>query len=78
MKISGRTIELDGDELARAVDVYLLAQGVVVDGPRTVSVAIAGGPQTIARSVSVSVCVDPSGRVIHGGRLVADREGGAR
>lgn len=78
MKISGRVIELDGDELAHAVDVYLLAQGVVVDGPRTVTVATGGGRRRIARSVSVSVYVDPSGRVVAGGQLVIRREAGAR
>ena len=43
MKISGRTIELNGNELACAVDVYLLAQAVMIDGPRTIRVATAGG-----------------------------------
>lgn len=76
MKISGRTIELDGNELALAVDVYLLAQNVAIDGPRTINIATAGGPRTIAEKVSVSVYVDPDGRVIHDGQLVIDRERG--
>lgn len=78
MKILGRTIELNGNELARAIDVYLLAQNVVIDGPRTIRIATAGGPCTIAGKVSVSVYMDPAGRVIHDGQLVIDRkrEGG--
>jgi hypothetical protein len=78
MKISGRTIELDGNELAHAVDVYLLAQHVEIDGPRTIHVATAGAPRTIAGEVSVYVYVDPDGRVIHKGQLVIDRERGGR
>ena len=74
MKISGRTIELDGNELALAIDVYLLAQNVVIDGPRTICIVTAGGPRTIAGKVSVSVCVDPDGHVIHDGQYVTNRE----
>ena len=68
MKIS------DGNELAHTIDVYLLAQDVVIDGPRTISIVTAGGPLTIAEKVSVSVYVDPDGRVIHDGQLVIDRD----
>ncbi len=74
MKISGCTIELDGNELARAVDVHLLAKGVVIDGPRTILIATAGGPQTIVEEVAVYVYIDPDGRVIHDGRLVIGRK----
>ena len=64
MKVSGRTIELDGNELAHAIDVYLLAQDVVT----------AGGPPTMAGKISVFMYVDPDGRVIHDGQLVIDRD----
>ena len=74
MKISGRTIELDGDELAHAIDIYLFAQNVVIDGPRTIRIATAGAPRTIVGKVSAFVYVDPSGRAIHDGQLVIDRE----
>ncbi len=39
----GTTIELDGNELERAIRVYLYARGVVIDGPATVRVATARG-----------------------------------
>lgn len=53
----GVMIELTGDEVACAIDAYLVAHGVYVDGPRTVSVngSLCG---------FASVYVDPSGRVI--------------
>ena len=34
----GVVIELTGDEIARAISAWLVAQGVHVDGPRTVTV----------------------------------------
>jgi len=70
MKISGRAILLDGNELAHAIDVYLLAHGVEIDGPRTVEVKVPGHPLTIAGKVSVSVYVDPDGSAVHEGQLV--------
>ena len=73
MKISDRTIELDGNELALAVDVYLLAHDVVIDGARTIRLATAGGLRTVAGKFSVFVHVDPDGRAIHDGQLVIDR-----
>ena len=59
---AGTDIELDGNELAHAIDVYLAAHDVVVTGPRTVRVLV-GGMSVIAREVAISVYVDPSGRV---------------
>lgn len=34
----GVSIEMTGDEVARAVDAYLVAHGIHVNGPRTVTV----------------------------------------
>jgi hypothetical protein len=73
MKISGRTIELDSHDLDRAVTVYLLAQGIMIDGPRTVCLNQLEGALPLARDTSVSVHVDPTGQVLHGGQLVIDR-----
>lgn len=54
----GVVIRLDGNEVATAIDAYLVAHGVVVDGPRTVRVngeLCTGGGQ---------IYVDPGGFVI--------------
>ena len=56
----GVNIELSGDEVATAIDAWLVAQGVRVSGPRTVTVngnLCANG----------HVYVDPSGFVIANG-----------
>lgn len=62
----GVSITLEGDEVARAIDAYLVAHGVVVRGPRTISVndelVEVGG-----------VYVDPSGFVIHDGEKLDGR-----
>lgn len=59
----GVTIELSGDEIAIAVDAYLVAHGVSVSGPRTVRV---NGTQIN----DGHVYVDPCGSVVvHGTRL---------
>lgn len=62
----GVLLTLDGDELAEAVDAYLVAKGVLASGPRTVRVN--GGPCESAR-----VYVDPSGRVLVGGMPFSGR-----
>lgn len=57
----GIQIDLSGYEIATAIDAYLVAHGVHVDGPRTITVRgelIEWG----------GVYVDPSGSVIHNGR----------
>jgi len=54
---SGVLIELTGDEVATAIDAYLVAHGVHISGPRTVRV---NGDLC----EHGSVYVDPSGRVI--------------
>lgn len=62
----GVMIELTGDEVALAIDAYLVAHGIVVSGPRTVR-------------VNGSLCkwgrvfVDPSGFVIADGEKYEGR-----
>lgn len=56
----GVRIELDGDEIATAIDAYLADQGVHVSGPRTTIVN--GGLCRYGE-----VYVDPSGFVISSG-----------
>lgn len=53
----GISIDLTGDEVARAIDAYLLAHGVVIRGPRTVTV-------NGELCEEGNVYVDPSGFVI--------------
>ncbi len=56
----GVGIELSGDEVATAIDAWLVAHGVNVSGPRTVTV---NGDVCVAGSVYV----DPSGFVVADG-----------
>ncbi len=53
----GVLIELEGDEVARAIDSWLVGQGIHVSGPRTIRV-------NDELCESGSVYVDPSGFVI--------------
>ena len=53
----GVLIELDGNEVATAIDAYLVAHGIHVNGPRTISV-------NDERCGHGQVYVDPSGFVI--------------
>jgi len=55
----GVNIELTGDEVATAIDAYLVAQGICVRGPRTVTV-------NGELCEEGHVYVDPSGFVIDG------------
>ena len=57
----GVDINLDGDEVATAIDAYLVAHGVHVRGPRTIRV----NDELID---SGNIYVDPSGFVIESGR----------
>lgn len=56
----GVSIELTGDEVATAIDAYLVAHGIHVDGPRTIRV-------NGELCKSGRVYVDPSGFVIADG-----------
>lgn len=62
----GVLIELTGDEVAIAIDAYLVAHGIHVSGPRTVRVN--GELCEDGR-----IYVDPSGFVIAGGEKISGR-----
>jgi hypothetical protein len=62
----GVSIELTGDEVATAIDAYLVAHGVYVGGPRTVTVN--GELCELGR-----VYVDPSGAVVFEGKRFSGR-----
>jgi len=64
----GVSIELSGDEVATAIDAWLVAHGVRVDGPRTVTV-------NGALCQSGHVYVDPSGFVVTGEKKFSGRTG---
>lgn len=63
----GAVIDLDGDEVATAIDAYLVAHGVHVSGPRTITVN--GELCRVGR-----VYVDPSGFVIADGKKIGGRQ----
>lgn len=62
----GVSIELTGDEVATAIDAWLVAHGVHVSGPRTVTV-------NGELCVDGEVYVDPSGFVIAAGDKLSGR-----
>lgn len=62
----GVQIDLTGDEVATAIDAYLVAHGVVTSGPCTITVN-----HDLCRIGGVYV--DPSGFVIHEGRKFSGR-----
>ena len=62
----GVEIKLSGDEVATAIDAYLVARGLHVSGPRTITVN--GDLCNKGR-----VYVDPSGFVIHNGKKISGR-----
>lgn len=62
----GVSIELTGDEVATAIDSYLVAHNVYVDGPRTIRV----NGKLCNKG---SVYVDPSGFVINKGNKISGR-----
>lgn len=62
----GVSIELTGSEVATAIDAWLVAHGVVVRGPRTVT--INGGLCEVGH-----VYVDPSGFAIFDGERFSGR-----
>jgi len=57
----GVEIKLSGDEIATAIDAYLVAHNIRVNGPRTITVN--GDLCKVG-----NVYVDPSGFVIHKGK----------
>jgi hypothetical protein len=62
----GIEVSLTGDEVAIAIDAFLVAHGVHVDGPRTISVN--GELCKVG-----SIYVDPSGFVVSGGKKYSGR-----
>lgn len=62
----GVDIILTGDEVATAIDAYLVSHGIYVDGPRTIRVNDTG-------ALSGRVYVDPSGSVIVDGERISGR-----
>jgi hypothetical protein len=62
----GVDIKLSGNEVAIAIDSYLVAHGVYVHGPRTITV----NGSLIKKG---NVYVDPSGFVIHKGKRLSGR-----
>jgi hypothetical protein len=62
----GVEIQLSGEEVAIAIDAYLVARRVHINGPRTITVngELCGHGQ---------VYVDPSGFVIHKGKKIDGR-----
>ena len=74
MRILGNSILLDGNELATAIDAYLVAHNICVVGPRTVFVIDEGEDKRImARDASVDVYVDPSGRIVDNRDTLAEQ-----
>lgn len=57
---TGVQIDLTGDEVATAIDAYLVAHGIIVDGARTIRV-------NGELCQDGQIYVDPSGRVIANG-----------
>jgi len=68
----GVQIDLSGNEVATAIDAYLVAKGVVVRGPRTIRV-------NGELCETGEIYVDPSGFVIRKGKKIDGRgpEGGS-
>lgn len=62
----GVSIELTGDEVATAIDAWLVAHDVHVSGPRTITV-------NGELCTSGSVYVDPSGFVVADGEKLSGR-----
>lgn len=78
MKIDGRNIVLDGNEIAHAIDTFLVAHGFCVDGSRTIHLGsgdLGLRDNKIVGDFSARVYVD-SGRVIHRGKVVIDDDCG--
>lgn len=62
----GVKIKLTGEEVATAIDAYLVAHGIYVQGPRTIKV----NNELCKKG---SIYVDPSGFVIYKGERLSGR-----
>lgn len=58
----GVEITLTGDEVATAIDAYLVSHGIIIRGPRTISIN-----GEICTDFNSSIYVDPSGFVVNNG-----------
>ena len=59
---------MSGNEVATAIDAYLVAHGVIVSGPRTIRVN-----GELCRDCDTHIFVDPSGFVIAKGQKFESR-----
>ncbi len=64
MKIVGNEVRLSGDEVATAIDAYLVARRICVDGARTITVSGHSYPEATGLLQGAKVYVDPSGRLV--------------
>jgi hypothetical protein len=62
MKIVGNRIDLDGDEVAVAIDAYLVAHRVHLEGPRTIRL-FTPDDKFLFSEVDVEINVDISGHI---------------
>ncbi|MCK5643881.1 MAG: hypothetical protein KAJ19_24000 [Gammaproteobacteria bacterium] len=62
----GVQINLDGNEVAIAIDAWLVSQGVIVRGPRTIRV----NGEMIENG---GIYIDPSGFVVNDGKRLSGR-----
>ncbi len=63
----GVSIDLSGNEVARAIDAYLVAHRIHVDGPRTITV----NGKLCEKG---HIYVDPSGYVVYDGKKISGGE----
>lgn len=68
----GVQINLTGNELAHAIDIYLVSQNIIVRGPRTIRY------QEELLEDDCQVYVDPSGFVMYGGKRFEGKGGVTR
>lgn len=61
MRIVNSKVLLTANEVATAIDAYLVARGVAVIGPRTIALVIDGEDRLVVPAV---VIVDPSGKIV--------------
>ncbi len=65
---TGILINLTGDEVATAIDAYLVCHGVITNGPRTVKI-------NGELCDDAYVYVNPAGSIIHEGTYISGRTG---
>ena len=65
----GARVSLDGDDLCKAIGLYLYSKGVYINGPRTIR--INDGP---TMGNKASIYVDPSGGCVYKGKQMVDKD----